>query len=68
MGSFIETNDTLQISYEQGFPEKLNIEIHKNNPFLLEDFKDEIFEFKDKKSIRIYQIPPVRNFLVQNIE
>ena len=26
-----------------------------------------IFEFKDKPKIRIYKTPPVRNFLVQNV-
>ena len=29
MGSFIEINDTLQISKEQGFPEELDYEQHK---------------------------------------
>ncbi|MCA9459426.1 MAG: hypothetical protein KC589_09040 [Nanoarchaeota archaeon] len=67
MGSFIEINDTLQISKEQGFPEELVYEEHKINPFLASDFKDKIFEFKNKSKIRIYQLPPVRNFLVQNI-
>ncbi|MCI8277617.1 MAG: hypothetical protein HFJ46_06905, partial [Clostridia bacterium] len=33
-----------------------------------EDFKDKIFEFKDKPNIRIYHRPPVRNFLVENID
>jgi len=68
MGSIIETNDTLQISKEQGFPEELDFEKHKENPFTAEDFKDKIFEFKDKPKIRIYHAPPVRNFLVQNID
>ena len=67
MGSFIEINDTLQISIEQGFPKELNYEQHKIKPFTADDFKDKIFEFKDKPKIRIYKLPPVRNFLVQNI-
>jgi len=29
MGSYIETNDTLQITREQGFPKELNYEKHK---------------------------------------
>ena len=28
MGSYIETNDTLQITSEQGFPKELNYEKH----------------------------------------
>lgn len=68
MGSFIEINDTLQISKEQGFPEELNYEIHKMNPFHSSDFEGRIFEFQNKPNLRIYKIPPVRNFLVQNID
>lgn len=68
MGSCIEINDTLQISIEQGFPIELNYEKHKIKPFETSNFSDKIFEFKDKAQIRIYKIPPVRNFLVQNIE
>ncbi|MFA5000074.1 MAG: hypothetical protein WC545_01830 [Patescibacteria group bacterium] len=67
MGSIIEINDTLQLTKEQGFPEILNYEEHKTKPFTAADFEDKIFEFKDKPKIRIYQQPPVRNFLVQNI-
>lgn len=68
MGSLIEINDTLQISSEQGFPKELNYERHKIKPFTAEDFSDKIFEFRDKPKIRIYKLPPVRNFLVQNID
>ena len=68
MGSFIEMNDTLQISKEQGFPGELNYEQHKIKPLVASDFEDKIFEFKDKPKIRIYHLPPVRNFLVQNID
>ena len=68
MGSFIEINDTLQISSEQGFPEGLDYRKHKIKPFTADDFKGKIFEFKDKPKIRSYQLPPVRNFLVQNID
>ena len=67
MGSMIEMNDTLQITKEQGFPEDLQYEIHLINPYKAEDFKDKIFEFKDKPKIRMYQQPPVRNFLVENL-
>lgn len=67
MGSIIEINDTLQITKEQGFPEELNFELHKNKPFTAQDFKNRIFEFHDKPQIRIYKYPPVRVFFVQNI-
>lgn len=67
MGSYIETNDTLQITRDQGFPKELDYERHKINPYLAEDFKDKIFELKDKPNIRVYHRPPVRNFLVENI-
>lgn len=67
MWSFIEINDTLQISREQGFPEELNYEKHIVKPFNVSDFDQKIFEFK-KPKVRIYKLPPVRNFLVQNID
>lgn len=66
MGSFIEANDTLQLTREQGFPKELDIELHLKKPFKTEDFKDKVFEFRDKPGIRIYHAPPVRNFLVEN--
>jgi len=68
MGSFIVMNDTLQITSAQGFPKELDYERHKIKPLTADDFKGRIFEFKDKPEIRIYQQPPVRNFLVQNID
>ncbi len=68
MGSFIEINDTLQLSTEQGFPAKLNYEQHKIKPFKAEDFEGRIFDFKDKSKTRVYHLPPVRNFLVHNID
>ncbi|MDO4741849.1 MAG: hypothetical protein Q4A79_00520 [Candidatus Saccharibacteria bacterium] len=67
MGFQIELNDTLQITKEQGFPEQLKLEEHLRNPFKAENFKDVVFEFKNKPGIRIYRVPPVRNFLVENI-
>ncbi len=66
MGSNVEINDTLQISKEQGFPGELDFERHKEKPFTAEDFKEKVFEFKNKKGVRIYKSPPVRNFLVEN--
>lgn len=41
---------------------------HLNSPFSVDKFKNKIFEFKNKSKIRIYKIPPVRNFLVENID
>jgi hypothetical protein len=68
MGSFIEINDTLQISKEQGFPNELDFEKHKVKPFTANDFAGKIFEFQNKPNIRIYHAPPVRTFLVENID
>jgi len=67
MGSYVELNDTLQITTEQGFPKELQLEKHLKKPFTAEQFKGKIFEFKDKPKIRLYHQPPVRNFLAQNI-
>ena len=66
MGSLIEINDTLQITYDQGFPAELVYETHLTSPFRAEDFRGRIFRFKDKPCIRVYHMPPVRVFLVQN--
>ena len=66
MGSTIITNDTLQITKEQGFPPELDLERHKQRPLTAEEFKDQVFEFKNKSGIRVYHSPPVRVFLVEN--
>lgn len=66
MGSFIEINDTLQLTKEQGFPAELDLDKHLKKPYTVKDFKEKIFEFKDKSSVRLYKMPPVRNFLVEN--
>jgi hypothetical protein len=44
-------NDTLQITYEQGFPKKLELD------------KEYSFE---KNKLRLYRMPPVRVFLAHN--
>jgi len=68
MGSYIELNDTLQITTEQGFPEDiLDLKKHQNNPIKLESLADKIFEFHNKPNARIFHLPPTRNFLVHNI-
>jgi len=68
MGSYVELNDTLQITTEQGFPSELKLEKHLNTPFVVSDFSDKIFTFKDKPNLRIYHSSPTRVFLVHNIE
>ena len=67
MGSFIEINDTLQITKEQGFPVELNFEKHKVHPFHSDDFEGKVFSFSGKKEIRFFHAPPVRCFLAENI-
>lgn len=67
MGSFIEINDTLRITKEQGFPTELDIAKHLENPFQLAQFENQTFIFTAKPKIRIYHAPPVRNMLVEDI-
>lgn len=66
MGSFVEINDTLQITVAQGFPEGLHLEQHYKKSFTATDFAGQTFAFKDKPGVRIYHAPPVRTFLVEN--
>ena len=66
MGTFVEINDTLQLTPEQGFPKELVLEEHIKNNIKAEDFLGRVFEFKNKNGIRIFHTPPVRNFLVEN--
>lgn len=68
MGSFIEINDTLQLTKNQGFPAELDIEKHLQTPYIFEDFQNKIFSFTNKPDIRIYKVPPIRNFLVENLD
>jgi nicotinic acid phosphoribosyltransferase len=61
--------DTLQLNEEQGFPtDILNYKKHFENPINIKEVENKIFDFKNKPAIRLYQAPPVRNFLVQNID
>ena len=66
MGTFIEQNDTLQITSEQGFPKELDIDKHLSTPYIAEQFKGKVFSFSGKRGVRNYHVPPVRNFLVEN--
>lgn len=68
MGSFIEINDTLQLTKEQGFPNMLSIDAHLSRPFTAQEFENTIFHFNNKEHVRIYKAPPVRNFLVENVD
>jgi len=66
MGSLVELNDTLQLTKEQGFPTELDLEQHLKKPYNTENFKGKIFDFRNKPEVRIFKLPPVRNFLVEN--
>lgn len=66
MGSFIELNDTLRITTEQGFPSELVLERHLKKPFSEKDFEGRVFDFK-KLGLRIYHPSPTRCFLVHSI-
>jgi len=66
MGSYIELNDTLQITREQGFPPELILEKHLQTPFKAEMFSEKVFACQEKKGTRVYHAPPVRNLLVEN--
>ncbi len=68
MGSFIELNDTLQITTEQGFPEELDLSVHIKKPIRAEELKGRIFKFRGKPGARVYHVAPNRCFLVHNID
>ncbi|MFH0836112.1 MAG: hypothetical protein V1834_03040 [Candidatus Micrarchaeota archaeon] len=69
MGSIIEFNDTLQITEEQGFPsELLNREKHERDPTAAKQLVGREFEFHGKEGARVFHTPPVRVFLVHNID
>lgn len=68
MGSFIELNDTLQITTGQGFPaDVLDLNRHRKKPIRLEEVAERVFEFHDKEGARVYHPAPNRCFLVHNI-
>lgn len=68
MGSYIEFNDTLQITTEQGFPKELDLKKHLEKPFTADEFKDKVFAFKNKQNMRVFHPAPTRCFLVHNID
>ena len=68
MGSFIEINDTLQLTTDQGFPADIfDYESHRQKPVTLEDVRNRVFTFRDKPSARAFQLDPVRVYFVHNI-
>lgn len=68
MGSIIEINDTLRLTRDQGFPgDHLDLATHILNPYKLEDLAEWRFKFYAKSGIRVYQQPPIRNFLVEAV-
>jgi len=67
MGSYIEFNDTLQITHEQGFSTELNLSHHLKKAITAKDFEGRILEFYNKPNMRLYHPAPVRVFLVHNI-
>ncbi|MBI5393101.1 hypothetical protein HZA96_04480 [Candidatus Woesearchaeota archaeon] len=67
MGSFIEFNDTLQLTTEQGFPRELILAAHLKKPFTAADFEGKVFQFH-KQNMRIYHPAPIRVFLAHNID
>ena len=69
MGSYIELNDALQLTTEQGFPAtELNLQRHRERPLFAGDFRDRIYEFQNKPGARIYHPAPNRCFLIHNLD
>lgn len=69
MGSFLEINDTLQLTTEQGFPDAiLDREQHCKQPVSLDLVAGKLFKFHSKPSARIFQLDPVRVYFVHNID
>lgn len=66
MGAYIKTVDTLRIAKYHGFPLELNYKKHASNPYLMGNFVEER-SFMGKHGIFIYKIPPLENFLVEDI-
>ncbi len=67
MGSLIELNDTLAITKSQGFPEVLDLDLHREKPFNARDFEGKVFSFH-KHDERLYHRAPTRVFLVEVVD
>lgn len=68
MGSYVELNDTLQITRAQGFPRELSLERHLKRPYAAAQFRGRVFSFKNKPGARIYHVAPTPCHLVENRE
>lgn len=69
MGTFVELNDTLQLTTAQGFPADIfDFAAHSRKPVTLDQVRDCVFKFHNKPSARIFQLDPVRVFYVHNID
>lgn len=69
MGSFVELNDTLQLTKEQGFPAHIfDFERHQKHPITTEEVAGRTFSFTNKPAARIFQLDPVRVYYVHNID
>ncbi len=66
--STFELNDTLQITKDQWFPDVLNINVHIETPYKLGDVEGKIYTFTWKSWLRNFVAPPVRCFLVENVD
>jgi hypothetical protein len=68
MGSYVELNDTLQLTTEQGFPKELILEKHLKKQYTAEMFKGKVFSFQNKPNMRVFHPAPNRVFLVHNLD
>ena len=69
MGSYVEINDTLQLTEKQGFPVDIfDYDRHQKNPVRLEEVEGKVFSFQNKSSARLFLLDPVRVYFVQNID
>ena len=59
MSSYIEKDDFLVLSKEEGFPKVLDIEKHKISPIDFETIRDQVFEFKNVNKILYFSSEPV---------
>ena len=59
MGNYIEVNDTLQITEQQGFPvDVFDLENHLKTPVTLEDVRGRVFSFQEKPRARVFHLEP----------
>lgn len=69
MGNFVEFNDTLQITTEQGFPaDVLNLAEGDDAEAAFQRVKGVLFSFSGKVRARVYHLDPIWIRLVHNID